>query len=83
MPLTSHVARSLVRFWLKCLTDNAAFGAFDTDFWRKAAYLAHKSLAEEGLVSRRIELPYLCSHQQFTFRAKCNALLSLESFTED
>jgi hypothetical protein len=40
------MVRLLVRFWLKCLTDNAAFGAFDAYFWRKNAYLAHKSTAE-------------------------------------
>ena len=51
MPLTPHVVRSLVRFCLKCLTDNAAFGAIDAYFWRKTGYLEHKSIAEE--LSRR------------------------------
>jgi len=34
-------------FWLERLTDSAALGAFDADFWRKTAYLAHKFIAEE------------------------------------
>jgi hypothetical protein len=45
-PLTSHVVRVLVRFWLKRLTANIAFGAYEMDFWREtAASLGHTSLA--------------------------------------
>ena len=45
--LALPLVRSLARFCLRCLADNAAFGAFDAYFWRKTGYLEHKSIAEE------------------------------------